>query len=169
MTPTRRAKLWPASSRACRSLRQTSRKSARVGLQSAASCSDRAISLPCSLPPAAPTTSPAARAIASARWKWVPLLPHAVPAPPRRCRERFDERRPRTTFPWLFPPPSSHHQCSAKHLCIDRALHGLAPSVVNIGASTMSTPLNAARRSRPRSSGPHLWHCRSVQITDLDS
>ena len=53
----------------------------------------------------------------------LPLSPHPAPATSARFRRQCDGPRPRTTFPWLFPPPSSLRQCSAKRHRIGRVPH----------------------------------------------
>ena len=61
----------------------------------------------------------------------LPLSPHPARATSARFLRPCDGLRPRTTFPWLFPPPSSLRQCSAKHHRIGRVPHGLSPNMTN--------------------------------------
>ena len=109
-------------------------------------CPDRARAAPCSSRRGVPRILLAAGARPRARARnTLPLSPHPAPATSARFRRQCDGPRPRTTFPWLFPPPSSLRQCSAKRHRIGRVPHRLSPNMINTTASTVLLPLTAMR------------------------
>ena len=59
-----------------------------------------------------------------------------------RFRRRCDGPRPRTTFPWLFPPPSSLRRCSAKRHRIGRVPHRLAPNMTSSNGTCTVAPVD---------------------------
>ena len=72
----------------------------------------------------------------------LPLSPHPAPATSARFRRRCDGPRPRTIFPWLFPPPSSLRQCSAKRHRIGRAPHRRSPNMISTSGINNVAPVD---------------------------
>ena len=50
-----------------------------------------------------------------------------------------------TTFPWLFPPPSSLRQCSAKRHRIGRGPHMPSPNMIDTAAPHSVAPVDRQR------------------------